>query len=382
MIQNATSRPTVMEVDLSALTHNLQAIRAHVGKTKIMAVVKANAYGHGLIESARQLEADGADYLGVALVEEGIELRRAGITQPILVFGGLYQEQLNTYLDYDLDVTASSTDKLLAIEAAAMMRGITTRVHLKIDTGMNRVGVQHDRLASFADAVLECKNIHIAGVYSHLAVAEDPDQHFTQIQIARFENALYYLKVRNIPWDLAHLANSAGLLGFPNSHFDMVRPGLALYGAAPAPHLENILPLRPAMTLKSQVVYFKVIHAGQGISYGQKWRTDRDTRIVTVPIGYGDGYSRRLSGRGEVLIRGHRYSIVGTICMDQMMVEIGPAGERPQNKPNEAFNGDEVVLIGRQGSEEITVAELAEILETTPHEILTATNLRVPRVYL
>jgi len=368
MIQNATSRPTVMEVDLSALTHNLQAIRAHVGKAKkIMAVVKANAYGHGLIECARQLEADSVDYFGVALVEEGLELRRRGITKPILVFGGLYQEQLNTYLEYDLDVTASSTDKLLAIEAAALAHGTTARVHLKIDTGMNRVGVQHDRLASFADAVLECKNIHIAGVYSHFAVAEDTDQHFTQIQIARFENALYYLKVRNIPWDLAHLANSAGLLGFPNSHFDMVRPGLALYGAAPAPHLENILPLRPAMMLKSQVVYFKVIHAGQAISYGQKWQTDHDTRIVTVPIGYGDGYSRRLSGCGEVLIRGHRYPIVGTICMDQLMVDIGW---------DEAFNGDEVVLIGRQGSEEITTAELAETLETAPHEILTSTNLR------
>ncbi len=367
-------RPTVMEVDLSALTHNLQCIRAHVGAAKIMAVVKANAYGHGLAECARQLAADGADYLGVALVEEGIELRRAGITKSILVFGGIWGGQIAHYLDYDLDITASSADKLHAIDETAAASGRRARVHLKIDTGLGRIGVQWDRLSPFADAVLAARNCDIIGVFSHFATADEADQTFAREQLRRFHETLDYLRSRGITWQYAHTANSAAILTLPEATFDMVRPGLILYGVAPGTHLQNVLPLRAAMTLKSKVVYFKVIHAGQGISYGQHFHAEHDTRIATVPVGYGDGYFRRLSGRGEVLIRGSRHPIVGNVCMDQMMVDIGPGGT--------AYNGDEVVLIGAQDKETITVAELAETLETTPHEILTSTNLRVPRVYL
>lgn len=366
-------RPTVMEVDLTALQHNLRTIREHIGDKKIMAVVKANAYGHGLAESARAFAAAGADYFGVALVEEGIELRRAGITQPILVFGGLFGAQIHHYLEHDLDITASSIDKLHAIDEAAAAAGKIARVHLKIDTGMGRIGVQYDRLPPFADAILACRHIHIAGVFSHLATAEDPDQTFAKTQIERFKSSLDYLQSRGIRWELAHLANSAAVLALPESYFDMVRPGIALYGVAPSVQMQNILPLRPAMTLKSRVVYFKVLEAGNSVSYGQSWQADGTTRIVTIPIGYGDGYFRDLSNQGEVLIRGQRYPIVGKVCMDQMMANI---------RNGTAYNGDEVVLIGHQGGQSITVTEIAEKIGTTPHEILTSTNLRVPRVYL
>lgn len=366
-------RPTVMEVNLSALTHNLRAIRTRVGNAKIMPVVKANAYGHGMVECARALSDAGADSFGVALAEEGIELRRAGITQPILVFGGLWQAQINDYLDHDLEITAPSLEKIQAIDAVAERRRVRAKVHLKIDTGLGRIGVQHDRLPRFADGILACQNLEVVGVYSHLATAEDTDKTFAETQVARFRAGLDYLHGRGIRWQTAHLANSAAILNLPNSYFDMVRPGLALYGVAPARALENVLPLQPVMSLKSTVVYFKTVAAGQGISYGQKWRAPQQTRIVTVPVGYGDGILRALSGRGEVLIHGRRYPMVGNICMDQLMVNI---------RNGEAYNGDPVVLIGRQEGEEITVAQIAEAIGTAPHEVLTALNLRVPRVYL
>ena len=366
------SRPTVMRIDCSALTHNLKAIRSHVGGAKIMATVKANAYGHGMVDCAQALAAAGVDAFGVALAEEGIALRHAGITAPILVYGGLWTGQLADYLDHNLDITASSLEKIQAVDAAAAQRNIRVRVHLKIDTGLGRIGVQHDRLPRFADGILAFKHIDIIGVYSHLATAEDADKTFAQIQIERFRKSLDYLQARGIRWQFAHIANSAAILNFPNAMFDMVRPGLALYGVAPARALATILPLRPAMSLTSTIVYCKTVDAGAGISYGQKWHAPLQTRIVTVPIGYGDGLLRALSGRGEVMIRGKRYPIVGHICMDQLMVDIGD---------DEAFNGDDVIIIGELNGEHMSVLDLAEASGTAPHEILTALNARVPRVY-
>lgn len=380
MTDGFSGRPTVMTVDLSALRHNLSVIRQHVGTAKIMATVKANGYGHGMVECARELEGAGVDAFGVALAEEGIALRRAGIRAPILVYGGLWAEQIDSYLLNDLDITAPSLEKLFAIDAAVARRKTRAEpapakagVHLKIDTGLGRIGVQHDRLPRFADGVLKCKNIDIIGVYSHLATAEDLDKAFAELQITRFQTALDYLRARGIRWQTAHIANSGAVLNLPSSYFNMVRPGLALYGVAPARHLEQVLPLRPAMSLSSTVVYFKTVAQGAGISYGQTWHAPQDTRIITIPIGYGDGLLRALSGRGQVMVRGQKYPMVGNVCMDQLMVNIGPDGT--------AYNGDTVTLIGTDGAHSISVLDIAEAVGTTPHEILTALNARVPRVY-
>ena len=256
-------RPTVMTVDLNALRHNFAVIRARVGTAKIMATVKANAYGHGMVECAKTLENAGADAFGVALAEEGMTLRQAGITKPILVYGGLWAEQIDDYLFHDLDITASSLEKLYAIDAAAEKSKKPARVHLKIDTGLGRIGVQHDRLPKFADGILACKHVDIVGVYSHLATAEAEDKTFAELQIQRFRNSLEYLRSRSIHWQTAHIANSGAILNLSNGYFDMVRPGLALYGVAPDRHLENILPLQPVMNLKSTVVYFKFVNAAR-----------------------------------------------------------------------------------------------------------------------
>jgi alanine racemase len=373
-----------MQIDLSALVHNLALVRAQAHGAKIMATVKANAYGHGLVECAAALQVAGVDAFGVALPEEGIALRRAGITAPILVYGGLWQEQLSDYLDYDLQITAPSVEKLQAIDAAVAARHqkgqpapAKAGVHIKIDTGLGRIGVQHDRLPRFVDGLLSCQHLDIVGVYSHLATAEDTDTSFAELQITRFRAALDYLQSRGITWQYAHIANSAAILNLPSSYchpFNMVRPGLALYGVAPSRALENVLPLRPVMTLSSRVVYFKTLPRGAGISYGQTWHTPHETRIATLPLGYGDGLLRALSNRGAVLIRGQRAPMVGNICMDQLMVDLGPDGT--------AYNGDEAIFIGTQGGQRISVLDLAEAAQTTPHEILTSLNLRVLRHYL
>ena len=366
------SRPTEMEVNLDAIIHNVRVVRKHVAPAKVMIVVKANAYGHGLVEVATLLEREGVDAFGVALVEEGIVLRNAGITIPILVFGGMLGGQIRNYIDYNLDITASSVGKLEAIDATAKAIGSRARVHLKIDTGMGRIGVQYYNARGLIEAASRCSHSDIVGMFSHFATAEEGDTSFAKEQLSRFNEVLNILSDFPNVKPLRHMANSAAALAFPESRFDMIRTGLLAYGIAPAPHLKVLLPLRPAISLKTKVVYFKVLPPGAGVSYGRTWICDRESRIVTLPVGYGDGFLRALSNCGEVLIRGKRYPIVGKICMDQMMVNVGQG---------EAYNGDEVVLIGRQGSEEITVSEIAERAGTVEHEVLTSTNLRVPRRY-
>ncbi len=365
-------RPTVMEVDLDALAHNFAQIRSHVAPAKVMAVVKANAYGHGLIPCAKQLVAVGADALGVALVEEGIALRRAGIDIPILVFGGIFGSQIRYFLDYDLEITASSVSKLEAIEWTAQALGKRAKVHLKVDTGMERIGIHYYTAHTLFEKALRVQYCDVVGVFSHFATADSADQSFLTTQLERFLKCLTFFTERSKPVPVRHIANSAAVLANPATHLDLVRAGVILYGVSPTTRLVGRLDLKPVMSLRSRVVFFKVVRAGAGVSYGHTWFAERDTRVVTVPIGYGDGYFRALSNRGSVLIRGKRYPIVGSVCMDQTMVDLGDG---------EAFNGDEVVLIGEQGSVSLSVNELADIVETTPHEVLTSTNLRVPRRY-
>jgi len=375
-------RPTRIVVDLDAITHNLHAIRARVG-VPTMAIVKANAYGHGLLPVARHLQAQGVERLGVAFVEEGIALREAGIRVPILVLGGIFGPQLGQFLAHDLEITVSSLDKLRQVEAAAEAAGRKAAVHLKIDTGMARIGVHGASAGPFIEAAVAARACAVVGVYSHLACADDPAHPMTALQLARFATACAHFERIGAPMPLRHLANSGGVLHFPDTWLDLVRPGLLLYGVLPDPAARATVDVRPALSLVSRVVYFKVVRAGDTVSYGATWTAGRDTRVVTVPVGYGDGWPRALSSPtasapgarrgGEVLLRGRRHPLVGRVCMDQFMVDICA---------DSAWNEDEVVLVGRQGDDAIGVAEVAERAGTIPYEILVGLNLRIPREYV
>lgn len=372
-----TQRPTHIDVDLDAISHNLQAIAGHVG-VPVMGIVKANAYGHGLVPVARHLVAQGVGQLGVAFVEEGIALRQAGIKAPILVLGGIFGPQVARFLEHDLEITVSSLDKLRQVEAAAQAAGRKAMVHLKVDTGMERIGVHSESAGPLIEAAVASAWCTIKGVYSHLACSDDPQSPMTRVQLERFLEACAHFERIGAPMPIRHLANSGGVLHFPETWLDMVRPGIILYGVSPGDTARPPFELQPALSLLSQVVYFKVVKAGRTVSYGATWTASQDTRVVTVPIGYGDGYSRALSSstsssRSEVLIRGQRHPIVGRVCMDQFMVDLGPQGS--------AWNEDEVVLIGHQGGDAITCQDVADWAGTIPYEILVGLNERIPREY-
>lgn len=366
-------RPTHLEVDLDVLAGNLRAIQAHVGgPVQVMPVLKANAYGHGLIPVARLYEQLGVPCIGLAVLEEGIRLRRAGITAPILVLGGILGDQLPLFLNHDLQITASSVDKLDAIDACAASLGRRAQVHLKIDTGMERIGVHWYSAEKLLEASLRCQHIDVVGVFTHFANADDPDPTPTRLQLERFLEALDFYERRSLPCPTRHAANSGAIAQHPDTWLDMVRPGILCFGVYPSGHVTQTIRVSPALTWKSRVVFFKVVKPGNGVSYGSTWAPDELVRVVTVPVGYGDGYFRAMTGRASVLVGGQRHPVVGRICMDQIMVNIGWGT---------AYNGDEVVLLGAQGDEAITAADLARWADTIPYEVLTNINTRVPRVY-
>lgn len=368
-----SQRPTRIVVDLDVLAGNLRAIRAHVG-VPVMAIVKANAYGHGLVPVAHHLQAQGVEQLGVAFVEEGMALRRAGITVPILVLGGILGRQVTQLIQHDLEITVSSLDKLRKVEAAAERLGRKAVVHLKIDTGMERIGVHSYSCGPMIEAAAASSWCTVKGVYSHLACADDPASPMTALQLERFLEACAHFERIGAPMPIRHLANSGGVLHYPQTWLDMVRPGIMLYGVLPDPGAHRTVDVRPALSLISQVVYFKTVLAGHPVGYGATWAPPHDSHVVTVPIGYGDGYPRALSNCGEVLIRGQRRPIVGRLCMDQFMVDLGPDGS--------AYVEDDVVLIGTQGGETISVEDVAQRAGTIGYEILTRLNERVPREYV
>ena len=368
-------RPTQVEVDLNRLTANYRAIETHVAPAAVMPILKANAYGHGLVEVARHLEALGAPYFGVAFLEEGILLREAGIRAPILVLGGIIGNQVPLFLAHDLTLTASSVEKLGQIEEAARAMGVRAKVHLKIDTGMERIGVHYYSAESLLEASLACDHFEIEGIFSHFASSDSADLTYARVQLSRFLGVLDFYESRGLPPPrLRHMANSAAILGLPESHLDLVRAGILLYGVYPSDEVPQSAVVRPALSWKSRVVYFKVVKPDHPVSYGSTWQSDHLVRVVTVPVGYGDGYFRSMSGRAEVIIRGKRYPVVGRLCMDQLMVNI---------EWETAYNGDEVILIGEaDNGTRITVEELAGWAGTIPWEILTNINTRVPRVYV
>jgi alanine racemase len=371
---NGVLRPTLVEVDLARLTDNFLAIRQTVAPAKMMPILKANAYGHGLVEVARLMESLGADYLGVAVLEEGILLREKGIRTPILVLGGILGNQVPYFLRHDLTITASSVEKLWHVDEIAEQLGVTARVHLKIDTGMERIGVHYYTAESLLETAVKCRHIDVEGIFSHFANSDVVDLTYSHLQLERFHEVLsFYEKHSLAPPRLRHIANSGGILQLPEATFDLVRPGLLLYGVYPSPEALRSVVVRPALSWKSRVVYFKVIQPGHPVGYGSTWQTDHPVRAVTIPVGYGDGYFRSMSNRSQVLIRGRKYPLIGRVSMDQIVVNIGWES---------AYNDDEVVLIGEMGSESITAEDLAGWAGTIPYEILTNINTRVPRLYV
>ncbi len=366
-------RPTVVEVSLARLGDNFRAVRAAVAPAAVMPIVKANAYGHGLVEVARHLVALGAPSLGVAFLEEALALRRAGVAVPILVMGGILGNQIPVFLRHGLTLTASSIDKLRQIDDAARDLGVTAKVHLKIDTGMERIGVHYYSAHGLLERASECRHTVVEGIYSHFAAADAADLTSARVQLARFLEVLEWYDKQGVPPPVRHIANSGAILQLPESHLDLVRAGILLYGVYPSPEVRRTIAVRPALSWKSRVVYFKVVTPGHAVGYGSTWQADHPVRVVTIPVGYGDGYFRALSNAAEIIVRGRKYPVVGRVCMDQVMVNI---------EWDTAYNGDEVVLLGEAGGEAITCEDLAGWAGTIPYEVLTNINTRVPRVYV
>ncbi len=377
MNQQKFPHPSWIEIDLGQFKKNLSIIRSHVGSQDgpggglFCLAVKANAYGHGLCAIGKAAEEVGVDYLAVAHLQEGVELREANVRLPILVLGAIHEDQILDLINFNLEFSISSKFKADLVAEKCKKSRQKCRVHLEVDTGMQRTGV---RCATARELFLHLKSLkcfEVAGIYSHLATADRPDDAFARKQIEAFTALIADPIFQETPL-IRHLANSGGTAYYPSAHLDMVRPSLLAFGYTSENLPETLRGIAPCFSLKSKVSYFKVVEAGEGVSYGHSYFTPKRTRIVTIPIGYGDGYRRSLSNRGSVLIRGKRFPIVGTICMDQLMVDIGD---------DEVYVGDEVVLIGKQGSEEIPLPEVARLCDTIPYEVLCLFNDRIHRYY-
>jgi alanine racemase len=370
-------RPTVARVDLDAVRHNLRAIAAFLAASagtvapQVIAVVKANAYGHGAAEVGGALEQAGAAMLACADIEEGIVLRRAGVRVPILVFGALGISDLGGLFEHDLTPTISTPSAGRALQAAAAKHGAILKCHLKIDTGMNRLGFRHDNLTRTLPEVAANRNLAVEAVYTHFATADDPESAAFGVQRERFDAACATLASMGLAPRCRHAANSAALLRDERVWYDFVRPGLLLYGVVPPP-LAATLPLRPALTLHSRIVHVKGLRPGEGTGYGLAPIFDRAASIAVVPAGYADGLDRRLAGRGHMLVRGRRAPIVGSVCMDMTMIDVTGMEVAP---------GDEVVILGRQDDEMMDVREMAATIETIPWELLCRLGARIERVY-
>ena len=360
------------EIDLDALETNVRALQKYVGpRVEIIAVVKANAYGHGAVPVARAALAAGAKRLAVHRVQEGIELRRAGIRAPILLLGYAPLPTAPQVVRYHLTPTVITREFAEALAATA---STPVPVHVKIDTGLSRYGVLPEEAVDFVRMLQRLPRVHVEGIYTHFATADEADPAYVQQQLNTFRAVLQALDASGIRVPFRHACNSAATLAFPEAHFDAVRPGIAMYGIPPSEERPSPIPLRPVMTLKSRVARVRTLPPGRSIGYGRTFTTERVTRVALVPVGYGDGYHRLLSNRGQVLIRGQRARILGRVSMDQIVVDVS-------HLPRVGME-EEVVVIGRQGEDEITAVEVARWAETIHYEVVTGLLPRVPRVYL
>ena len=368
--------PVWAEIGLDALASNISEIRKITNPmSKIMAVVKANGYGHGAVEVSRTVLAGGADWLGVARLDEGLTLREAGIEAPILILGYLPPEQSADVVRNRLSQAVYTSEMALALAEAAAAQGTRAKVHFKIDTGMGRIG-----WVACAGAVREIlilarhRHLEVEGIFTHFAAADLADKAYTKEQLAKFNMLIEELRRNGLEIPIRHAANSAALMEMPETHLDLVRAGIITYGLYPSDEVDHSrIKLRPVMSLKAKVAFVKEVPAGFKVSYGCTYSTEKNTVIATLPLGYADGYSRLLSSKGCALLHGRRAPVIGRVCMDQIMVDVG-------HIPGTAA-GDEAVLIGRQGDQEITTDEIAGLLGTINYEVVCMVSHRVPRVY-
>jgi len=373
-------RPTWAEISLSKLRRNFACVRRLAGTRRVMAVVKADAYGHGAVAIARTLDQAGADWFGVATVEEALELRAAGIEKPVLLLGGLYMSDPADLIEYHLTPTVSSTVRLDTYAECAQRYGRTIEFHLKVDTGMGRLGLPPDRVRAFIEHYRELPGLEMKGLFTHLASAEDLVASQTEEQAACFHEALRQVQALGIDPEWIHVANSAALVAGSSFSENLVRVGALLFGYClplvlpPEKRMPEFPPVEPILTLKSRVVYLKDVPSGTPLGYGAEFHTRRRSRIATVPVGYADGLSRTLSNRGRVIVRGCCARIVGNISMDLTLVDV-------TDVPGVDI-GDEVILLGQADHCSITALEIAELVGTVPYEVLCSIGKRVPRIYL
>jgi alanine racemase len=368
---------THARIHLDNIRFNIEGVRQAIGPNrKLLVSVKANAYGHGAVEVARLAESVGVDWLAVATVPEGLQLRQAGIRLPILKLSLTFPEEMTSAVRSGLTLTVCERENVDALQQVCAAANLQAAVHLKVETGMGRIGVaagEAPALAAYIDR--NCPHLRLEGIFTHLPVSDDPDPAYTRLQIERFKailDPIHSALRRRV--ELVHCANSGGVLAHPPGWLDLVRPGVMIYGTYPDPRTTHSIPLKPGLSFITRVAFLKKITAGTSIGYGRTWFAPQDTWIATLPVGYADGFNRLLSNRGRVLINGHSYPVVGRVCMDQTMIDLGPE--------TDIRVGDEVVLIGNSGEQEITCAEWAQLLQTITYEVTCQINARVERVYI
>jgi alanine racemase len=369
-----SGRVTRAEIDLDAARHNITTLKRHIGDdVRMMAVVKANAYGHGAVPFAQTALECGASYLAVACADEGVQLRRGGISAPVLVMGYSQPAEMKRIAEYNLTPTINDTAQAQALSEAARTLGVKTTVHLKVDSGMNRYGSDAGELVKLAQAISRMRPLDMEGLFTHFARSDESDKSWTDQQFERYCIAKDELRKAGFEFRLYHCANSAAVMELPKTHMNMVRTGTALYGLYPSREVSKDIKLRPVMSLKSRVGRVHALKPGDGVSYGYTFVAKENARVALIPVGYGDGYKRSLSNIAPVLIHGHRVQVAGRVCMDQTVLNVSDV--------DDVCVGDEVVLIGRQGDQEIPVEELADLTGTINYEVCTWLSARVPRLY-
>ncbi|WP_405097822.1 alanine racemase [Oceanobacillus sp. FSL H7-0719] len=373
-MKETSFRDTWAEVSLDAIQNNVKAFKQYINKnSKMMAVVKADGYGHGAAEVAKTAIAAGADYLGVALLDEALELRTAGITVPILILGYTKPAALEEAIKSDITLTIYSEDVITAIREAAERLQKTAKVHLKLDTGMGRIGISAKEKALELLQGARSEFIEVEGIFTHFAAADNPDATYTKKQFERFLEITSYLEANGYTIPLKHCCNSAATIAYPEMHLDMCRVGISIYGLYPIEFMREKIKLSQAMTLKTKPVLIKQVDKGQPISYGCTFKPDGQALIATLPVGYADGLSRQLSNRGEMTVHGKRVPIVGRICMDQTMIDVTQIGQ--------VTEADEVTIFGEPSAGYISLDEVAALLDTIHYEIVCLVGKRVPRIY-